>query len=355
MKKLAFTLASVAAVCACGLVIDPDELVEGNATPIGNVEAGTDASGGGNDTGAPDAGRDGNALEVPECVPARPATTGAKGPYAVVTVTKGAPVSCPAGYLATAVEQGDGQFKWSPATCDSAAGCSCGAPTGTAKCSLRMRYYDDNQCAGAESDDPTTLGGFTNCVPVDNEKYFKVESVVGGISCTPSGSATPSSKPAPSFGTTTIVCAPDPAVQTAQCKGDDVPLPAAKNAQACILVPMSASCAGGSYGLTRVLSKTLAFTDGRGCECQCSGDPSTSCTGGSVKTWSGFLCSGTPAVVAANVCRARGDDDDLASVDVAPTASAAPSCSARATPNGVVTPTWELKLCCLGSGGEGEK
>ena len=32
MKKVMFTVAGVSVICACGLVIDPDKLVEGNGS-----------------------------------------------------------------------------------------------------------------------------------------------------------------------------------------------------------------------------------------------------------------------------------------------------------------------------------
>lgn len=354
MRTVVFTLAAVTAVCACGLVIDPDKLVEGNGTPLDTTEGGPDTStsvDGGTETGAADAGPDGNVVvEVPECVPALPTTNGAQGPYAIVTVTKGQPIACPAGYLAAAVEQGDSDFKADPAECSSAAGCSCGTATGTAKCGLRVRYFDDNQCT-MEADSPTSLGGFNPCPSLDSEAYLKLEATVSGVTCTPSGTATPTAKPPPAFGSTTIVCAPDPNVKTAQCKGDDIPLPAAKDAEACILVPMAASCSGGDYGSARFLAKAAAFTDTRSCTCGCVGDPASSCTGGTASTWNGVFCSGAGSLALdIGTCRGR-EGHDVVTVTNGSTATGSPSCSARATPAGSASPTWDLKLCCLGGGG----
>lgn len=353
MKKLVFTLASVSVVCACGLVIDPDKLVEGNASPSTNAttEAGPDTSGGETDSGAAtDTGLvDTGAVEVPECVPALPNTPGVKGPYAVVSAPKGAPIACPSGYLPTVVDQGDGQFVAPPAECNNAAGCSCGTATGTAKCGLRVRYYDDTQCAGGEADSPTSLSGFGSCWDLDNKDYIKLETTVSGITCPPAGTAAPTAKATPSFGTTTIVCAPDPNVKTAQCKGTDIPMPAASSAAACIIVPTNASCSGVDYGSARLLSKTSAFTDTRSCACGCTGNAAASCTGGAARHFSGLLCTGTATSIAAGACQARGNDDAI-NVETAPTVSGTPGCSTRATPTGEATPTFDLKLCCLGGG-----
>lgn len=357
MKKIVFTLSAITAVCACGLVIDPDKLVEGNGTPLDTTETGPDTSTGGVDGSGGDAANDGGTdgsivVEVPECVPPPPSIAGAKGPYAIVTVAKGAPVACPPGYLATAVDQGDGEFNAPSAECNSSAGCTCGAATGSAKCGLRVRYYDDSACT-KEADTPTSLGGFNPCPNLDSEDFLQLEATVSGITCTPGGSTTPTAKPAPTFAKTTIICAPDPNVKTAQCKGSDIPLPAAKDAEACILVPVAASCSGGDYRSDRLLTKTGAVNDGRGCTCGCTGNAATSCTGGTAKAWDGFFCSGAGAntTLPLDACVDRGGKDVIGT-DTAPSASGSPSCSTRATPTGEASPTWDLKLCCLGAGGD---
>jgi hypothetical protein len=341
-----FTVGAVSALCACGLVIDPDKLVEGNASPVDTPDGGPDMDlDGGSDTGADGA----VVVQVPECVPAIPPISGAKGPYAVVRADKGSPIACPPGYLATPIEQGDSEFESGPPECNSASGCSCGSATGTAKCGLRIRYYDDAQCT-MEADTPTTFGLFITCPGLDTEPYLKLETTVSGSTCAPSGSATPSAKPAPTYGSTTFVCAPDPNVKTAQCRGEDIALPAAKDAEACIVVPIDASC-GGDYRSSRDLSTNGVFTDNRTCACGCTGNAATSCTGGTAKTWPGFFCSGTTTTaLIVDECRDRGGHG-AAMVESAPAASGAPSCSTRATPAGEASPTWNLKLCCLGNGG----
>lgn len=353
MKRILFGLGAVTVVCACGLVIDPDKLVEGNGTPIDTGDGGPDTSTGqadGGDGSAIDGGTDGSGgVEVPECVPPLPSTTGAKGPYAIVTVAKGAAAACPPGYLATAIEQGDGEFKSAPAECNNAAGCTCGNATGTAKCGLRINYYNDSQCTD-QTGSTTSFSQFLACPVLNDKDYLRLESMVSGISCPASGSTPPTAKPPPAFGKTTIVCAPDPNVKTAQCKGTDVPLPAAKDAEACIVVPVSESCSG-DYGSTRLLSKGGAFTDNRSCTCGCTGNPATSCNGGKADTWPGLSCSGSMSTeLNAGNCRARGGHL-VAQVSVAPTVSASASCSARATPAGEALPTIDLKLCCIGNGG----
>lgn len=347
MNKIVFTVATISVVCACGLVIDPDKLVEGNGTPIDTVDSGSDTGAGTTDSGGTtnEGGGDGGVFEVPECVPPLPSTTGAKGPYAVVTGAKGSPIACPSGYLPTAIEQGDGDFKSAPAECESSAGCSCGSASGTAKCGLRIVYFNDSQCTD-QSGSTTSFSQFVPCATLTPKDYMRLETTVSGISCPASGSATPTAKPAPTFGTTSIVCSPDPNVKTAQCKGSDIPLPAAKDAEACIVVPADANCSG-DYGTPRSLSKTGAFTDARSCSCACTANPTTSCTGGTADTWPGVFCSGANSIdLNAGVCRARSGHD-VGQIDNAPSAAGSPTCTTRATSTGEASPTIDLKLCCL--------
>lgn len=354
MKRVVFGLATVTTICACGFVIDADKLVEGNATGAPTEAGGADTStgtdgGSDTDTGATDAGTDAPPVfEVPECVPAKP-NASAEGPYAVVTASGGFMPACPVGYLATPIAQGKGGFTAPLAQCNDPTGCSCGAATGTAKCGMRMRYFEDGACT-EEADTGDSVGGF--CAQLDDEDYLKLEATVSGVTCPPSGTATPTLKPPPVFGTTVYVCAPDPNVKTAQCKDGNVALPATKNADACVIVPANVSCSGNDYDSIRFYSKDGTFTDGRTCACSCSGDPATSCTGGAVNTFAMFVCSGTSTVLNVGACRSRGGDDSI-NVNTAPTASASPACTARATPGGEASPNNDLKLCCLGFGGSG--
>lgn len=360
MNKVVFTLAGVSAICACGLVIDPDKLIEGNGaseTPDATTDAST------TDTSAPDAGEDatfGDAsldgpdggtliVNVPECVPTKPPGA-VEGPYAVVFADATAPTpACPAGYLASPVALAKTDFEASAAACGDPSGCTCATSAGSVTCGFLVRYYQDSQCTKV-ADSPNGVG--TTCVQVDSENYLKLEVAVGGFACTQNGPTTtsPTAKPTPTYKTQYVVCAPDPNVQLAQCKTGEVALPAAASAAACVIVPTTHSCPATGYGAVRLLSKSGSFTDTRTCTCGCGQSPA-SCTGGSVTTYDDDLgCSANPSALTVGACRARDSADNM--IGVLPTAGTA-ACTSTATPNGEAAPAIDLKLCCLGTGGGG--
>ena len=85
-----------------------------------------------------------------------------------MTVSKGSPVACPSGYLPAPVDQGDGEFDANDVECSDTAGCTCGSASGTAKCGLRVRHFNDNVCTN-ESGNLTGLGGFNPCPTLDDK------------------------------------------------------------------------------------------------------------------------------------------------------------------------------------------
>jgi hypothetical protein len=356
MKKIVFTLAAVTVVCACGLVIDPDKLIEGNSATNGGPDAtdtpdtSTSDIDGSNPAGdaAVDAPEGGViTVDVPECVPQKP--TGAEGPYAVVIAPANlAQPACPAGYLATPVAVAKTDFASTSAVCGDSSGCICNASAGTVTCGLLVRSFDDSQCTKV-ADVAEAVG--TTCKSIDSENYYKLEYAVGGFTCSLSGgTATPTAKPTPSYATQFVVCSPDPSVQLAQCKGGETPLPQAANAAACIAVPVNQSCSTTGYGAVRLLSKSGTFTDNRSCACGCDRSQAA-CTGGTVTTYDDdFGCTANPSALDFGVCRARNSAENV--IGVAPTPASA-SCTAKATPSGEASPTIDMKLCCLGSGGGG--
>lgn len=344
MKKIVFSLGAVTAVCACGLVIDPDELVDGEASsPVSEA-------GGGSDVGttptaeasidASDAASDGPSfVEIPECVPAAPA--GTQGPYAVTVGSPQVKPACPSGYLAAPVTTARNNLAAETVTCGSTAGCGCSTPSGTATCGLRLRYFTDSQCANAVDSD--ALGG--SCVDMKTEAYLKVEVTVTGVTCTNTGAATvaPTVKPTPAFREEWFVCAPDPNVTLAQCKTDQAALPPAKNAGACVITTAPACPA--PYTQSTQLSKNGSFTDNRACACSCGG-ASSLCTGGSASIFSEDTCVDSPASFALETCLPRGGDDGMRGVLPSPSGGNA-ACAAKVTPTGTFVANDDLHLCCL--------
>lgn len=361
MKKVMFTVAGVSVICACGLVIDPDKLVEGNGseqdsglTDVTVTEASAEDAETDGGIVIPDAALDGPeggtlVVDVPECVPVKPAAA-TEGPYAVVFGSAAAPTpACPTGYLASPVAVAKTDFEPGSVVCGDPSACTCAAPVGSPTCGFTVRSYDDSQCTNF-ADTPFTVG--TACTDIDSENYYKLEYKIDGVTCTVNGPATttPTSKPTPTYKTQYVVCAPDPNVTLAQCKGGQVGLPQAANASACVVVPTNVTCAGTSYEAFRFLSKAGTFTDTRTCNCGC-GASQSSCTGGSVTTYNDdFGCTANPSALDLGVCRARLSADKVKAVLPTPAAAA---CSNRATPGGQAQATIDMKLCCLGTSGGG--
>lgn len=350
MKKL-FALGAVAMISACGLFIDPDKLTEGNGDDPGNgIDGSTDTGNGGNDGGgttdaANDSGDGGELIvEVPECVPP-PLAGSTGGPYAVVTGVAGSALACPAGYLPTAVAQAKGTLAADPITCNDAS-CTCGAPGGTPSCKLKVSYWNDSACTKF-ADTPDLLT--SNCLDLDSEEFGRLDISVDGVICTTSGSTTtaPATKPTPAFKNDWLVCQPDPNVKTAQCKNGDVPVPAASNASACVIVPTNQPCSG-AYPVARDLSKAGTFNDARTCSCSCAVSPS-SCSGGIAEIFSQLNCSGNATSVTPGTCfGVKNTNNEFARAKSSPSAGA-PACASHAAPSGTLTQTTDLKLCCLGT------
>jgi len=349
MNKIVFTLGAVTAMCACGLVIDPDKLVEGNGTPLedgGAADTNADANEGDGTTttdanGGTDAASDADGgpifVEVPECVPAAP--NGTQGPYAVTFATSPAAAACPTGYLATPASSAKGNLVAGTIACGSTAGCACGA-SGSPSCGLRVRYYGDNQCTNLAGTD--SLGG--GCLDLDNDAYLKVTVEVNGVNCSNTGSTTvaPTQKSTPKYVEDWIVCTPDPQVKLAQCKLGQVGLPPAKAAGACVITT------GGTCPAPYIdridLSTTGGFTDTRTCVCSCS-PSSASCNGGAATIFSEGNClGGSSKNFDIDVCKPRDGDDGMTGTSPTPGAAA---CGAKVTPDGACLPTADLHLCCL--------
>lgn len=335
MKKIAFTLGAVTAVCACSLVIDPEKLVEGSASPIdSSIDGGVDGA----DAATPDAPADGPTLvEVPECVPAAP--SGTQGPYAVTFGGVDTKVACPSGYLASPVATAKGALQADGIVCGDATGCGCSA-SGTATCSVRLRYFSDSQCKnGEQGSSPLSA----SCRDIDSANYLKAERVATGVTCANSGASTvaPTTKPAPAYREDWVVCALDPGVSLAQCKAGQVPLPPAKNAGACVIA--SGTACPAPYSEAVDLSKSGTFADARACACGC--DAGASCIGGSATIFSDNKCEAAGKPFALDTCLPRSGDDSMTAV--LPSPASQPACTATVVPTGTVNANNDLRLCCL--------
>lgn len=342
MKRVLFTLSAVTVMSACGLVIDPDKLVEGNAADPGapgGGDGGTEASGSIDSGGAgSDAKADGAPAQVPQCVPPKPA--GAEGPYAVVAATAPATAACPAGYLATPVGHAKGDLTADAMACANTGSCTCGAAGESPSCGYRLRYFIDFQCT-KERGIPTTVS--STCREIANENYLKLEVVVGGVTCSQTGPATtaPSSKPPPTYQTDRVICAPDPAAKTGACSDGKVGIPPATNASACVTVPTSTPCPA---PYTNTLDGSSgAVNDGRTCACSCT-TSSTTCTGGGATLYEDFNCAAGSAALAVDTCKISGTAD---SVNGTPPVPGGAACAPKATPSGTLTAQNDVRLCCL--------
>jgi hypothetical protein len=329
----AVTLGAIAT--ACGLVIDPDRLVSDvgadAGTAVGSVDGGdrTDA--------APDAEPPAN---VPACVPKPPSDT--NGPYAVVSSSAPQSLACPAGYLATPLAKGKGGAQTKSATCGDSSGCSCGGATGTPACALRVRYYDDFKC-NDEVGTPDLVTPTCTELP-GTPSYLRVESAVTGMTCPPSGQATPTSKQPVTFASESWVCEPDPATSLGSCGAGEVALPPTENASACVILKSGDTCPS-PYTRTRDLSKDGAVIDDRACACTCAVEASGACSGGSATTYFDNGCQNAPQSLPLGSCRIIAATDGIKGTPG--TLGGTPTCIPKAMPTGSARPATDLKLCCL--------
>lgn len=326
-----------AAAAACGLVIDPDDLI----ADLGRDDAGTAPGDGGF---ALDGGVGFDALppvNVPGCVPEPP--TGTDGPYAVVSTGSSFLLQCPPGYLSAPVKRGKGSPDIRPATCASDAGCSCGSTTGTASCGLRARYFENGSCTNEANENPDPVTA--TCRELPNEDYLRLEVVVNGVTCAASGVATPTAIPKIDFRSESIACAPHPAATTGSCGPGEVPMPPAFGAVACVLVSGSGPCPS-SYPNLRELSADGGVDDQRGCACACPADGPTACDGGSARLYGSDTCGGFAiATVPPGACRSLGFADGINGT--LPTLTGTVACVPSAVPIGDAGVINDVRLCCL--------
>lgn len=339
MKRIVFVSIVSCAVtaAACGLVIDPDQLIADNGTDGGAATTGIDAGGGTRS----DAGFDADVpTGVSGCVPKAP--TGTEGPYALVSTGFVSFLACPPGYRTSPVVKGSSGAQVKSAKCDDASGCSCDPPSGTPTCGLRIRYFDDFQC-NEEKGSPDSLSA--SCREVKNESHFRVESVVNGMTCAAKGQATPTSKPAVTFSSESWVCEADPSFPRGSCSSDEVSLPATATASACVILRSGSSCPE-PYARERTLSKDGAVIDQRGCACTCAIDGAAACDGGSATSYLDSDCTTFPQSVTIGACRPMSTIDSMKGTPGTPSGTP-PTCIPAASPTGTATPANDLKLCCL--------
>lgn len=331
--KRALAAMALSIATACGLVIDPDQLIAENGTDAGTPPPNRDGS-------AADAALDGEPPpNVPGCVPSAP--SGTEGPYAVVSSGTFTPVlMCPAGYRATPLIKAKANPNVKAATCNDASGCTCGPPTGTPACALRVRYFDDLQC----EDEKGAPSSVSSCTQLADENYLRVESIVTGTTCAASGTAAPTSKPNVTFASESWVCEPDPSFPAGPCASGEVALPATVDAAACVIRTTAAACPT-SYPRERALSKDGTVEDTRGCACTCAIDGSATCTGATATLHGDNACQGSPQAIAIGACRLEATADSVKGT--AGTPSGTPACTPKATPTGSATVVNDLKLCCL--------
>lgn len=340
MKRVLFlSVLSLAAIAAaCGLVIDPDQLIAENGTDAGtSTTTGDGGDGGGNRF---DGGVDADVpTGVAACVPKAP--SGTTGPYAVVATSFVPNLMCPIGYRSSPVAKGKSQPDVKPAKCDDSSGCSCDPPVGTPSCGLRVRYFDDFQCK-EEKATPDTVSA--TCAELAGESNLRVESVVNGMTCAAKGQATPTSKPPVTFASESWVCEADPSFAGGPCAEGLVALPPTSSANACVILTSGTTCPE-PYTRERVLSKDGAVNDQRACTCACPIDGTAACDGGTATVYLDSNCTTFPQSIPVGSCRSRGGADGIKGTPGTP--SGTPTCAPKASPTGTATPANDLKLCCL--------
>lgn len=344
----------VIASIACGLVIDPDELVADNGGAFGSdasltedasVIVTADAADASIRADAADGGpqfevgcRNSPAGSIAACSPAPPAGSEL---FAVIWGRVGTGLPCPSGYVSSSELRGYADIEKASPPCSST-GCACGQ-SGTGGCVGRVQYYSDNACSVPSTSDTLAASACTR-TDRDSSGSASLRFSVTGVTCAPSGTSATTFEPA-TLCTEMHACRPDPNASLPACGAGQVPTPTAAKARLCY---RAAGACTAPYVSVPGFSTTSTINDTRACTCSCD-LANGGCTGGTADRWNDSNgCSGTVSETLGPGCRVRTQFHRSVKLVTNATPQAGALCSASAKVTGALTlPSVDVSLCCV--------
>lgn len=318
----------VTLIASCGLVIDPDALVSGNAgAPVIGVEAGSSCTPTGPEVCNDGIDNDCNGstdCADPACSEGFTCVDAAPEGWTLVLLAERQRPACPPGYPASTDVQvlpGDSAF-----TCT----CDCGNNCGAA---ITLTTSTDATCA-------TPIGSDT--FQIDPTKCTtKALDLPSGFSSATSGSAACTAKDTVTSKADLLdgrTCGAPPRVGEG-CPGSLRCVPKATGWRTCVVKMGPSACPEAVF--TRPWRSGTAADDQRTCTgCSCDAKPCSV----ELELWSHPVCQGPASVTVTSSCAANGASDNLKSYKSTATNGCTPA--TPSTPQGSIVFQNEQTICC---------